>query len=511
MHASASGSSKSEGKRARRENPITSLLSSIQAQTSSNVRAFHIQTLLFFIDRYWSKLHVSLQNDVTSTLIQFISLDDGVIQSWTFLCFAAIAYAARSNSDLQRDALSWDPIWTHAMRRANVPTVCRAACHTAHTLLSLSNSQPATNSHAVSKRLLSSHRILLEIETLAKDLDVQGPSIPYDSVCVFLAGCLRIASQDVRLYRMQLEEKVMGWLMSCWRVDDVGGPGASDKSKMPLYMVRDVLLLLESICSLPRKSDLVCRAILPDCMIVETIVDERRTKVIRDFLLHAKLPGFRKASKRQDILTAHSAQSLVCGVGVAPMGKDLVPPRVRERRVSGFMLKSLETLVVEWEAIYDTNTHPSSEKARRSLDIVVIALSFESSLVLNGTKTTRRVVQSACKLMGLVTPLLTNLRWSSEERALIVLGLEPLISSGEPAVDDGGWEAMVPPDEGTGIKKQTLDALVSNAHSETSQRQAIRRDFQRIVWQNADVNDQLSQNHDLNLTKIFRFKTSFLR
>jgi len=449
------------------------------------VRAFHIQTLLFFIDRYWHKLHDSLQQDVVSTLLQFVSFDDGNIQSWTFLCFSAIAYADNLASR-SRDASIWDPIWTHAIRRANVPTVCRAACHMAHALLSLSYSH-STKSHAASsKRLLTSHRVLVEIETLAKDLDVQGPSFPYDSVCLFLAGCLRVASQDVRLYKMQLEEKVIGWLMDCWRIGEAQRTGSADRSRMPLYMIKDTLMLLESICGFSKKSDLVCHTLLPECLIVETIIDERKTKVIRDFLLSAKLPPFpRRTDFRGDAanILKSPVRPLIGGTTEA----DPSQPRGRERRVSAFMLKSLETLTADWESIKEAKIHPSAETARRSLDAAIIALSFESLLVLNGIKATRRVVQCACKLIALVVPLLTDPRWTAEEKALVLLGLEPLISNGDADRDEDKWDAMILPDTGTGIKKQTLHALLSDVTARTSAAQTSRRDFQRIIWQNADV------------------------
>jgi ataxia telangiectasia mutated family protein len=373
------------------------------------------------------------------------------------------------------------------MRRANVPAVCRAACHTAHTLLSISHSHTPTKSYAPSKRLLTSHRVLVEIETLAKDLDVQGPPFPYDSVCLFLAGCLRVASQDVRLYRMQLEEKVVGWLMDCWRIGEARSAEAPDRTRMPLYTIKDTLVLLQSICGFPRRCDLVCRVLLPECLIVEIMENEWKTKVIQDFLLSAKLPGFRRPSN-------HHGDTVSILRGPADAADvDLAQPRGRERRVSAFMLKSLDALIAEWESIKETKTHPSAEKARRSLDTAVIGLSFESFLVCNGIKATRRVVQCACKLVGLVTPLLMDSRWTAEEKALVLLGLEPLTRNGEAESNEDKWEAMVIPDEGTGIKKQTLKALLSDVASGTSVAQTLRREFQRIIWQNVDVSHPSAQ------------------
>jgi ataxia telangiectasia mutated family protein len=151
------------------------------------------------------------------------------------------------------------------------------------------------------------------------------------------------------------------------------------------------------------------------------------------------------------------------------------------------MLKSLEALISDWESFKEAKSHPSAETARRSLDTATIALCFESLLVFNGIKATRRVLQCACKLMALVVPLLTDSRWTAEEKTLVLLGLQPLISSGDGERYEDTWEAMILPDEGTGIKKQILQTLLSDTTSRTSTVQALRRNFQRIIWQNADV------------------------
>ncbi|KAG0709334.1 hypothetical protein DFH29DRAFT_870306 [Suillus ampliporus] len=474
------------GKRAKREDPILSLLHSIQSTTTPTVRTYHLQVLLFFIDRHWSCLHIALQQDVMSTLLQFVSVDDPIIQSWTFLCFAAIAQsdgiqgscAVQSPSIavrniVARDSTVWDPVWTHAMRRANVPVVCRAACHTAHTLI------------LHSKLLLTSQRVLIEIETLAKDLDLQGPAFPYDSVCMFLAQCLRVASQDVRLYRMQLEEKVLSWLLDNWRIG--AGQAVKDtsgKSRMPLHTVGDVLGVLESICGTSKRSDLLCRILLPDCAIVELMEEERKTKVIRDFLLDARLPSFRKgAVSAGGEGVTHSTIN-----DESVIDSELVQPRGRERRVSSSLLKAMESLMVEWDTFKETNAHPTAEKLRQSLDAVVTAFAFETLLVWNGMRCNRRVLQSAGRVMSLLAPLLTDARWTADERVLIFHALEPLVMNGEEQSTNEEWEAMLGPDLGSGIRSHTLKGLKRNL-SERHLSLTVRRLFQRVFWANADLTD----------------------
>lgn len=411
-------------------------------------------------------------------LLQFVSYDEGVIQSWVFLCFAAIAYASSfpeasrpiisTPEGLVPDPTTWDSLWTNAIRRVNVPIVCRAACHAAHALLH--SHIKATGNTRIP---LSSQRVLLEIETLGKDLDVQGPAYPYDSVCAFLAQCIQVANQDMRLYRMHLEEKVLSWLVDSWKVVNM-------VRRMSLYLVKDIMLLLEGICGLTKKSDLVSRVPLPQCQITDILTEQAKTKVIRDFLMDARLPTFHKPLQAAKTLTA---PEIVVSRDTSGRANQLIQPRGRERKISVFFLKSLEALVSDWE---DTTSHTTAEKARLSLDVAITALSFESSLVLNGIQADRRVVQHACKLINNMTALLINPRWTAGEKALILLGLDPLISTGNEDYSEDRWDAMLLPDVGSGIKAQTLKHLTSHRENKDSLG-TVRMDFLRVIWQNADV------------------------
>ncbi|KAI0954122.1 hypothetical protein AcV7_007443 [Taiwanofungus camphoratus] len=475
-HTMALKGKKNIGKRIKLENPIASLLYSIRTQATSSIRAYHLQILLFFVDRHWSILHGSLTQDVISTLLQFVSFEDGLIQSWIFLCLAAIAHANSSRSICPPfDTATWDSVWTHAMRRSTVPAVSRAACHAAHVLLFHSTT------------LLTSQRVFVEIETLAKDLDVQGPAFPYDSVCWFLTLCLRVANQDVRLYRLQLEEKVLTWLMDAWRVD------RGRRLRMPLHTSTDVLMLLESICALSRRSKLMCGLLLPQSPIVESLIEEHRTASIRNFLLCASLPPFRETSSMSvdSSLTKDTSYGITAsdtkGIRLEVVDvSDLAQPRGRERRISAFLLKSME----EVAAILESGTeHITAEKLRAFLDLSMIVLIFEATLVLNGTQSNRRVVQMACKLAGSIIPLITDQRWTSEERALVVSGLQPLVIASDSDRDHSVWETLLTPNEGTGIRKRILRSLQSVNVSHHQQLCAARRQLQRLVFRSSDVQD----------------------
>lgn len=128
----------------------------------------------------------------------------------------------------------------------------------------------------------------------------------------------------------------------------------------------------------------------------------------------------------------------------------------------------------------------SAERARQLLDVSIACITFQSLLAYNGTKVDKRILQEACRLITHITPLLLTKKWSVEEQATVLLGFEPLVSVGE---DEGepAWEAMLPPGEGSGIKKEVLRSLTSTIGRAKAQMLASRRELQRIIWQNAEV------------------------
>ena len=354
------------------------------------------------------------------------------------------------------------------MRRTSVPAVCRAACHAAQTLLHHS------------KELLTPQQVLVEIETLAKDLDVQGPSFPYDSACSFLVLCMRVASQDVRLYRMQLEEKVLAWLMDTWR------PGNMIKSRMSPHTMEDILSVLASICCISRDAQVLCHMNLPDCPIVTSMIDEDYCAVIRDYLLHATLPLPPNTQGRPDTRTSPNTSPSSPPADAAEGGRELVQPRGRERRISAFLLKSLEDLIQHWEL--SGGGRPSAEKARTFLDLAAVSLLFEGTLARNGTRSNRRVQQAACKLVSSVLPQAADARWTASERTLIIGVLEPLVLAEQPGNQFNRWQTLLPAGPGSGIRQRHPDEPGVN-QVVLSSHVSARRDLQRFIFQSPDVSN----------------------
>ncbi|KAG9224022.1 hypothetical protein CCMSSC00406_0004362 [Pleurotus cornucopiae] len=507
-HLSESVGFRIGGKRQKTDNPLSSLLSAITRQPLPSMRAHRLQLLLFFISRHWSRLHRTFQCDVFNTLTQYISFDDVDIQSWVYLCLAAIAYTEGfSAAPVKEEMFSgsddreihWDPIWTHAMRRASVPLVCRAACHIAYILIIHSVNSPATTPPdiALSKRqLLSSQRVLGEIEVLVKDIDVQGPSLPYDSVCRFCAECLKVASQDVRLYRMHLEDKVLNWLVDCWKPGGISGAGASGRrtsskqSRVPLHALSDVMMLLEAICGLTKKSDFLCSLPLPQCWAAATLVDQVETSVIRDFVLDSKLPPFQTSGTLREGDKISIGDSSIPSQSTPDVDDaELVQPRSRDRKLSAFFVKFLEPLVAEWELSIEENGYVAADAARRSIDFATVSVCYEYLLNYNGVRPNRRVVQLACKVCRIASSLLITTKWSEDEKADILRGLEPLWDSGFNVSARHRMEAMLLPGFDSGINSQVLRSLTSKSTKRRTRVSVFKDQYRRLIWRSADVQD----------------------
>lgn len=457
------------GKSLRLSNPVLSLLSQIRAVPST--RNYRLQVLLFLIDRHWNELSASIQSDICSTLTSFLSQDDHSSASWAFTCCAAIACAQKSSKSPAPNSLAEEinTFWGHAIRRTSVALECRAACHAANAI--------AQNGH------LDKQTLFKDIETFATDLLVQGPAFPHDSVCAFLVECLHFASRDVRLFRKQLEDKVLGWLSETWSVTEVVRNGA--RSRLDTHSPADILELLQVSCVLTRRILPLPLAILPDCATTETMLDRHRTNLIRDYLVHAKLPAFQPGDPSQPSLSQPIEPHPTAGA-IEAKESELMAPNDRARKCSAFLLKSLDTLLAEWDSAKDV-TLMSREAARRAVDLVCLALWFEASLVSDGMRANTRVIKAACALARKTMPCASASRWTSEERMVVVLAYNMLIDDGEEGTDYTPWQGILDPDVDTGIKRRALAQMMRSNGSNREMQQALRRGLLKGLWQSAEV------------------------
>lgn len=463
-------------KRARiAEKRVSIILSKIRS-SDGKILVSYFQLLLFLIDRHWGSLHRELQTDIMSTLSGFLAASNTSVQSWCFICFAALAHACTtqaaesavlSPTSSAPEADLWDRVWTRSMRCANLPAVSRAACHVAHVVLH----------HA--KSLLNPKSTLAEVEAFAKDLGVQGPPYPYDSVCALIARCMRTASQDIRLHRMAFEDKALSWLTDSWH------PGSTSGKKLALHTVDDIFTLISGIRGQSNHARLICELQLPDAPIVDAIEEEHATAVIRDFVLYARLPIFKGHDSQDKTSTGLDTSTPTSWIQT---DSERAEPHRRERDISSYLLKTLDGLLESWKSPNEAFGHYSADVVRTSLDFTVSALTFEASLLVSGTKSDWKVTEAACRLLTTLTPQMKDPQWTVTERAMIVAALDPLVYAERPEPDLTPWDTLLPPTDGSGLRTEVLRALTGDHEVEERRRTSACRAIQRALFQNPYVN-----------------------
>jgi serine-protein kinase ATM len=434
-------------------------------------------------------------------LIKLISSDNSLVQSWVFLCLGAIAFAEISvlslsgretpstialarnpvKPRLNRDPLQWQNILTTSIRRAGVPAVCRAATHTAYILL-LSQRISAL---PASLQLLDRGHILVELENFTRDMDVQGPAFAYDSVCLFVSQCLRIANQDVRLSRKHLEDKALSWLLETWN--------SGKRSESSLYLIQDLTYLLETVCGFTVTSNLSYQTILPRCLITDVLTQQKQTYAIRDFLLNATLPP-----------SASSASGLSKVPEFTGNGSDMNTANPREKRISSFLGRFLESQITEME----TTSHTRINAMQQSIETAVVAFLYQALLLGNNVQSDSHVLQSAARILTMCTPSLLQRKWVTSEAWSLLERLGPLVAYVGADNDHVPWTVILPPCEGSGIKKEALKNILS-LPSKSIKRTNPSTLVQKFLWQKSEVRPKYLTTP--SLTSFLRFSRPRMR
>lgn len=470
------------------------LLNALEGSPTNQHRVHRLQTLLFLIHRHWRQLgrHIGA---LSKSLLASLVVSDEVVQAWTLMCIAAIASESAKASHLSSAVhtsspifgsssaskspsphspslldVEWPQLWAYAIRKMTVPATCRAAAHAAHVVLTC--------------RLVPDLIMLADIEHLFRDIEVQGPSFPYDSVCDFLSVSLQLISHDVRLFRMELEEKVLGWLVTFWNVLDGTTRGLNARSRLENHSPNDLLRLLTSICRLDKRALLLQHDLLPDAPIVSHSEAQAESSVLRDWVLHARLQLPRTAPATMN----PTLPPTLLHDDDASADQELQSSSGRSRKVSAFLLKSVESLRNFWDASDADASVVTVEKARRSIDLAVLAVCFEATLQLNGITQNRRTIKDASYLLSAVLPSLSSARFSISDMAVIVQGFEPLVELTNPCFGQRGQKsALLAPGAAAGIRKELVPTMDDSQTAIRQTQESLRGALQKIIWQSSDV------------------------
>ncbi len=462
-------------------NPLLDLFKATHG--NPDVQLYNLQLLLFVIEKHWLRLPESLRGSIIQELVNVLHHDDSSFVSIGFLCFGAIAARLPSSNDdggdpsPDRSDFDWVTIWDLASRKGNDPNVCRAAYHTLRILLPTS--------------LMDSSRKAKELERIISDIAIQGPAVPYDSVCSFLSEALRFANSSVRVKQLSLDEKVFTWLNDTWTsqgLEFISFPSIvarEPKSKHKEFFTSlDILSLLQTMCNLrggriPQPSHL-----LPTSNLVSWYVERRRTNTIRRYFFECRLPNpvARTQSAAISTTVEHGRDKNV-DPGLPHSIQQGMPSNMASK-CSKLLLKLVEQLSVPWESPPDLRQIRPSQ-IRFGLDTIAVAFLFEACLNLNGTRMNLKALRKGYELMITLLELTTKRGWREIDKAFILAGLDPLTSASRPQVEGVTDFALVDPGEGSGLQDELIRGLKTRRMTfethllqESSERPLLWRELQ---------------------------------
>lgn len=440
---------------------------------STTSRILHVQVLTFFVDKYHDRLHSEAQRDIRRALLDLLDEEDPNLQSWALIAFSHLAVVGDESvstaySSLIEESRSqatshtndgqspWTRVWAHATRKIATAALSRAACHTATCLLNAG--------------LASTPKHISDIRIVLANIEIQGPPFPYDSICSFLCAAVTIARNDATLYQQKLEDRVMGWLLK-WSVVD----GARGKSRIDQYSAADVYRLLCEVSGVAPlvMSDLEAEEVLPDCAIVDRLIEEHNTEPLRRLIIHAEFPR-RKGSTTK--------------ISEAAVGPALTPGRTAQNSIEGvqgrpgqvisFLTRSIESLSTDWPTADDTALAPP-ERVRKALDLVIAGSAYLVTLQSSGAHFDPTCIQAIIHLLAKIKPSLASSSHTIPGQHLMWAAFKPIstTSSHRPAV----WPILLNASpELSGIRKVLFDRDGNRSSSE-GDAESIN-ELQKLIW-----------------------------
>lgn len=423
-------------------------LSSLTHATSfgpTSARIHALQVLIFTMDRHWNDIHLEGQTSIRQNVVGLLEEEDTNLQNWAFVATAMLATLPSTDTSAGSTITPASPpartvralgstddltkAWSHAMRKITLAPLSRSACHAANALL-LHGKIDLTST-------------VRDLGNLLRSIDIQGPSYPHDSVCTLIGSAIRIARQDVRLYALNLEDKVISWL-SKWNALE----GTRGKGRLDQHSPSDILHLICEILHLPSPTFDTPSTIdfLPDCAIVERVLEEDRTNPMRRFTLYGKITEL----KRNSPTKAAPIKSTESDAGSAFL-------HGRPQRISRVVKDLIDSFARDWPTVQSgSEARPAMppDRCRRTIDLIVLALAYNATLHINGIRADNESLQAASSLMDRVIPLMTLSAYDIPSQHLMWKGLQPLIKVASTSTNL--WPVLLKPNSLSGIRKDLL-------------------------------------------------------
>lgn len=471
-------------KRRRIDNALSTLIANLDSG-STTTRLLHVQVMMLLNERYYRHVHTEAQSEIRRNLSELLDNDDTNVQSWALLALGHLALKEidlnidGSTSGFEIDEASlgqqetrqklaqadWDRVWAHATRKIGIAALSRAASHTANCLLSCGLAKTA--------------RHLRDVRTILANIEVQGPSFPFDSVCAFLCTAVSIARNDATMYQQGLEDKVMGWLGK-WSVLD----GSRGKGRMDQHSAADIYRLLCEMTAVKPLPiiDVESEELLPDCAVVERLLEEAKTRPLRRLILYALYPSKSTPKDGQPDVTAPKRIGALASIEASTGGLGVLEGRPRV--ATTFLTSSLDAFIRDWVSS-DKHAGYSPDRVRKAIDLLVITLAYLGTLQSMGLYTDTGCVQAAIKLLELVGLALTAHGYSLPGQHLMWAGLRPLASIVKPS--STMWPIMLDASiDSSGIRRSLFPP---SDQDESSDSPKPEDELQQRIWRDPSVSE----------------------
>lgn len=342
-------------------------------------------------------------------LQSLLSSENAQLQDWTLIAVSVITANASPGAAIEMGAQIWERLWTIALRRIGSATQGRTAALLLRTCMR--------------KDRIDQSRILQDLETLGRDLEINGPIWPSDTACDLLCDLLKIATTDLRIHRLNLPDKIYARMIQHWNfLPDSAGQGRTFGAKARSEFLCTIRLHFVLVAMIGLDSEgisMTAPISLPDCSIVAQRQKDVQLSEARNWYFRAQLATTHQQGHTGSNSKSRS-KSLAGDAFITQMAARIVS--YLRTTLTGALAEASAGGKIFWETI-------PVERARRLLDLSILAVRIDARLDAHQVVRAERNTETAGAIIGSILPRLSSNKWSISERAYLITGLWPIIFS----------------------------------------------------------------------------------
>ncbi|POW03317.1 hypothetical protein PSTT_11176, partial [Puccinia striiformis] len=438
-------------KRRKVDSELDVLLDDLQPGTPSASIIHRIQLLTVTIDLPWEN---------HQRVLELLHSDDPDVLNWAFILFGSMSHCVRvffisldmravapqklyglladylvhycadcttanpssypgkaSSSEVVPSPKDWEHIWSYAIHRTTNPACSRSASYAAFCILATHQ----IPTHATHEAI---HRFL-------RDLDVQGPPFPYDSVCLLISECLALASENLQLSAHNLEENVLRWLYKTWPEVDraatscnpTGGLQRNRRLSPGGFDSEAVFKLFASITKLPQFALSTPLEVPPDCATTDALAYLDATRSIRSSLSSC-------SQHHQSELGLEDC-SHASHVRISYLSHESSSRSNSKSEISSMLRRSMENLSQGFDAkqknVELISSALSCAHLQMIIKILIVALLFQTSCQVSDSSSDEETISYLVCVFDVALQLVGSSKWSPSERAQLLVCFEPIL------------------------------------------------------------------------------------